>query len=426
MISTVFSIKALKWVDAGVVWTIILTGLAYHELGWKNGPVFVVPILALMLMARAILVPSSATRTFWLSIPVVPAVLAIQLAHGELYADTNLPFPDSSYVPILTWNMIILILAVGLATVASRVNYILRRTAYKATELGQYQIEEKIGVGAMGEVYRARHAMMRRPTAVKVIRGDLVDERTIARFELEVQQTARLTHPNTIAIYDYGRTPEGTFYYAMELLSGDDLKEIVTLTGPLPEPRVVHILAQACAALSEAHAIGLVHRDIKAGNIMLCERGRVFDVVKLMDFGLVRDTNQEDYALTAVGEVCGTPETISPEAIAGDEVGPAADLYALGAVGCYLLTGRPIFDVTTVLGFIGKHLESPPIPPSARGAIVSEDLERLLLACLEKRPEDRPESAEALRHALLALDSAGAWTQDDAARWWKSRGGELA
>lgn len=420
------SSATLKWLDAGVVWCIILASLASYEVGWDNGTIFVVPILGLLLLSRAIVVPSSATRTFWLSVPAVPAAIAMQLMHGRFYADTNLPIPDSSFVTFLTWNTIILILAVGLATLTSRVNHLLRRRAYEATELGQYVIEDKIGEGAMGEVYRARHAMMRRPTAVKVIRGNVVNERTIARFELEVQQTARLTHPNTIAIFDYGRTLEGTFYYAMELLDGEDLQEIVTKTGPLPESRVIHILTQTCAALNEAHSIGLVHRDIKAGNIMLCERGGAFDVVKLMDFGLVRDTNQQDSSLTALGEVCGTPETISPEAIAGDQVGPAADLYALGAVGCYLLTDRPIFDAATALGFIGKHLESPPIPPSARGATVSEDLERLLLACLEKLPEDRPESAAALRHALLALDNAGAWNQEDAARWWKSRGGKLA
>lgn len=408
-------------IDASLVWSAILGCLMYYQVGWKNGPIFVVPILGLFLLARAIFVPCRAVRTFWLSVPAIPAIIGIQLLHGDLYADVNLRYPDSSFGTLVAWNQLVLVLSVGLATVTSRVSFHLRRQVYQATEMGQYHLETKLGEGAMGEVYRARHALMRRPTAVKVIRATLVDDRTITRFEQEVRQTARLTHPNTIAIYDYGRTAEGTFYYAMELLEGEDLKEILLETGPMPPARVVHVLTQACAALTEAHARGLVHRDIKPANLILCERGLEFDVLKVMDFGLVKDTSEHDSGLTAVGEICGSPETMAPEMIRGDAVGPAADIYALGAVGCALLTAKPIFDAKTALAFVNLHLNEAPIAPSARGVEIPEDLERVLLSCLAKDPADRPASADVLRRALLACERMGEWTEDDARAWWQAR-----
>lgn len=414
------STGALLAVDAGLAWGTILGCVMYYQVGWTNGPLFVVPILGLFLLARAIFVPCRARRTFWLSFPAIPAILTVQLMHGDFYSDIDLRNPDSSFGPLLAWNQVVLILSVGLATVTSRVSFQLRRRVYEATQLGQYQLEERIGEGAMGEVYRARHAMMRRPTAVKVMRAGLVDDQTISRFEQEVRQTARLTHPNTIAIYDYGRTPEGTFYYAMELLPGEDLKEIVLKAGPMPPARVIHIMAQACAALTEAHARGLVHRDIKPGNIILCERGLRQDVVKVMDFGLVKDTWASETALPDAGDLCGTPETMAPETIRGREIRPAADIYALGAVGCFLLTGKPIFDAESVPAFVNMHLNEAPIAPSARGVDVPESLERILLSCLAKEPQERPASTAALRAALLTCEGVGTWTEDDATACWRA------
>ena len=414
------SMGALLAVDAGLAWGAILGCVMYYQVGWTNGPLFVVPILGLFLLARAIFVPCRARRTLWLSFPAIPAILTVQLMHGDFYADVGLRHPDASFGSLLAWNQVILVLSVGLATVTSKVSFQLRRRVYEATQLGQYQLEDLIGEGSMGEVYRARHAMMRRPTAVKVIRAGMVDEPTIARFEQEVRQTARLTHPNTIAIYDYGRTPEGTFYYAMELLPGEDLKEIVLRSGPMPPARVIHILAQACAALTEAHARGLVHRDIKPGNLILCERGLQHDIIKVMDFGLVKDTREKEPALSDGDGICGTPETLAPETIRGQEVRAAADIYALGVVGCFLLTGKPIFDAESALAFVGLHLNAAPIAPSARGVDVPEGLERLLLDCLAKEPAERPESAAVLRAALLACEVGDAWSEEDASQWWRA------
>jgi serine/threonine-protein kinase len=203
---------------------------------------------------------------------------------------------------------------------ASHLNYTLRVKAYEAKQLDQYVIEGKLGEGGMGEVYRAQHALMQRPTAVKVLRPDVTGSRALQRFEKEVRRTCRLTHPNTIRIYDYGRTPEGDFYYAMELLDGADLERLIAMTGPLSPARVVHVLAQTCAALHEAHEAGLVHRDVKPSNILLCIRGLEYDVVKVMDFGLVKDTATGDATLTRADEICGSPLTISPEALTGADV----------------------------------------------------------------------------------------------------------
>ncbi len=316
------------------------------------------------------------------------------------------------------WSQVFLVLTVGLATLTSRVNFSLRLKAYEATQLGQYVLEEKLGGGGMGEVYRARHALLRRPTAVKIIRPDLADQNMMLRFEQEVRQTARLTHPNTISVYDFGRTEDGVFYYAMELLDGADLGVILEKTGPMPPSRVIHILVQICGALEEAHEIGLVHRDIKPGNIILCRRGLIPDVAKIMDFGLVKDTRSPDPAVTAAGGVCGSPQTISPEALRGEPVGPPADLYALSAVGCFLLAGRPIFDADTPIEFMMMHLTEEPIMPSTHGVDVSEDLEGLLHQCLEKQPAERPASASALRDALLDCKDSNGWTRQDAEHWW--------
>jgi serine/threonine-protein kinase len=413
------STRTLKALDIAIAWAVVVGGLAYYEVGFSGGPIFLVPVLGLLLLGRAVFVPSTAQRTFWLSLPAAPAVLAIQLAHGELYAQIGLRHTDDAFVTLVTWNQIVLGLSIALATFASYVNFRLRRQVYEATQLGQYALEDRIGEGSMGEVYRAKHALLRRPTAVKVIRGGMLDDRTIARFEEEVRQTARLTHPNTIQVFDYGRTPEGTFYYAMELLDGADLKEIVTRDGPLAPARVIHILAQVCSALEEAHAIGLVHRDIKESNLILCEHGLDSDVVKVMDFGLVKDLRKEDAAISGAGETCGTPETMAPETIRGQTVGPPADVYALGAVGCYLLAGRHVFDAETGLAYIGEHLTGTPTPPSERGVDVPGDLEAILLRCLAKDTEDRPESVGALRDELLACGVAGGWTPDDAKSWWR-------
>ena len=299
----------------------------------------------------------------------------------------------------------------------------LQKATLEAKQLGQYALEEKIGAGGMGTVYRARHAMLRRPTAVKLLDVDKMSDAAIARFEREVQLTGLLNHPNTIAIYDYGRTPDGIFYYAMEYLEGINLDELVSRTGPLPEARAVYILRQVCGSLAEAHAAGLVHRDIKPANIFLTRRGLMADFVKVLDFGLVKSLESAESAnVTAANAVTGTPLYLSPEAMnPPDKVDAHSDVYAIGAVGYFLLTGTPVFGGATVMEICMKHVQTQPDPPSQRlGKPISPDLEALILKCLAKPQQDRPADAAQLLRELDKCKVAGHWTPDDAAAWWSA------
>ena len=300
----------------------------------------------------------------------------------------------------------------------------LRQAAIEARRLGQYTLEQKLGAGGMGTVYKARHAMLRRPTAVKLLDVDKMSEMAIARFEREVQLTSGLTHPNTVAIYDYGRTPEGIFYYAMEYLEGMNLEDLVQRNGPLPEARAVYVLRQVCGALGEAHAHDIVHRDIKPANIFLTARGGLHDFVKVLDFGLVKTLDGgESAGLTSAQGVTGTPLYISPEAVYHpDQVDVRTDVYAVGAVGYYLLTGTPVFTAESVVEICMKHVKAAPDAPSARlGRPISFDLENLLLRCLAKAPDDRPANAGEAVAALEACAVEGTWTADDATTWWANR-----
>jgi serine/threonine-protein kinase len=318
-------------------------------------------------------------------------------------------------------------LTVGLATIASRVIHRLRTEVTTIRTLGQYQLERKIGEGAVGVVYQATHGMLKRPTAVKLLRPELGGSEMLARFRREVQLTARLTHPHTVTIYDYGRTPDGLFYYAMELLEGASLQDVVDATGPQPVRRVVRILRDVALALDEAHSVGLIHRDVKPSNIMLARQGGQHDVVKVLDFGLVkRVQDEDDPAQTDVRTIRGTPHYLSPEAInAPGEVDARSDLYALGAVGYYLLAGRPVFDASSVFEVCMQHVQGTPEPLSeVRTAPCPEGLERLLFSCLAKSKADRPESAQALADALDRLELPS-WTRADAERWWQKYGPQV-
>jgi hypothetical protein len=288
-------------------------------------------------------------------------------------------------------------------------------------QLGQYTLEEKIGEGGMGSVYRARHAFLRRPTAVKMLDMDKVTEGALARFEREVQLTSRLNHPNTIAVYDYGRTPEGVFYYAMEFLQGIDLEDLVQRYGPLPEGRVVRILGQVCGSLAEAHDVGLIHRDIKPANIILSCRAGISDFVKVLDFGLVKAADTDAEAkITQANVTLGTPHYMSPEAVEHPEhVSALSDVYAIGAVGYFLLTGTPVFSGKTIMDICMKHVRAAPDPLSKRlDHPINPGLEALVLRCLAKDPKDRPQSTSALRQALEELDIGNSWTHEDANAWW--------
>jgi hypothetical protein len=411
----------LEAIDAAAV-ALVLVGFAAQALFVP--PAFagevahsLVLILTHMVIVRAVVVPSTATRSAGVSLLAALPVLA---------ALVRLP-PATGTDPVVTWNERLwsgLWTACGVvvAALVSHVIYGLRVEIQKARQLGQYTLEEKLGEGGMGSVYRARHAMLRRPTAIKLVPPEKASEAALARFEREVQLTASLSHPNTVSVFDYGHTPDGIFYYAMEYLEGTDLAALVRKDGPQAPARVVHVLRQVASALVEAHGIGLIHRDIKPENIILCERGGIPDVAKVVDFGLVRDLEPASGArLTQTNVIHGTPLYLSPEAIrAPDAVDARSDLYGLGAVGYYLLTGTHVFGGATTVEVCSHHLHSQPVPPSERlGRPVPAGLQRLILACLEKEPARRPASALELRDALDELDDVGRWGEREARAWWE-------
>ena len=413
--------------------------LAYEAMAWSipligRPDLLVLFVLSLVLFARAVYVPSSPLRTLVLGLAVgLPLPLGTYLrllgidaaefavAATSLHASSVEELASGgAFAVAFSWSM-----AVLLATGASSVIYGLRREAREARRLGQYTLEEKLGEGGMGVVYRARHAMLRRPTAVKLLARDRAGEASLARFEREAQLTASLTHPNTVTVFDYGRTSDGIFYYAMELLDGASLESVVAVAGPLPPERVTHILYHVASALSEAHQVGLIHRDIKPGNIILCRQGGVDDVPKVVDFGLVKDVERgTNVSLTQGDVIAGTPLYLSPEAItAPDAMDARADLYSLGAVGYFVLTGTHVFDGRTAVEICAKHLHEAPEPPSRRiGRQVPEDLESLLLDCLAKPPESRPSTAGELCRRLQACNSFGQWTPEKASAWWREHG----
>jgi len=276
----------------------------------------------------------------------------------------------------------------------------------------------------MGEVYRATHRMLARPAAIKLIRPEVPDAQlATVRFRREAEAAARLRSPHTVALYDFGVTQEGRLYLVMELLEGITLDMLVRQYGPLPPSRVIHVLRQVCDSLDEAHAEGLVHRDIKPANIHLSRIGREHDFVKVLDFGLVKSVAgaplDESHA-SAVGLTPGTPAYMSPEMVNGAEVDGRADLYSLGCVAYYLLTGKLVFEAETAIQTILQHVQQPPVPPSRRTDVaIPPRLEALVLACLAKRPSDRPASAADLRRALDEID-VEPWTEDRAERWWSA------
>jgi tRNA A-37 threonylcarbamoyl transferase component Bud32 len=306
-------------------------------------------------------------------------------------------------------------------------SYSLRAQARQIEEirqLGQYTLERKLGEGAMGTVYLARHAILKRPAALKLLKKEAVSEESVARFEREVQLTSRLTHPNVIEIFDYGRSPDGVFYYVMEYLDGLTLADLIEIGGPVPAPRVVHLVRRVCAALEEAHAIDLVHRDIKPLNIMVCRRGVQADVVKVLDFGLVKEVSAPDeLQLTSPDIVGGTPPYIAPERLKSPRlIDPRSDLFAVGAVAYNLLTGQATFEGETAMEICYKVLHETPAPPSARvGGHVPPALEALVMACMERDPDDRPGNAAEIIERLDAMPEVGGWTQKEARAWWEAR-----
>jgi serine/threonine protein kinase len=345
-----------------------------------------------------------------------------------------------AYQPLRVLRSIFLILLGLVAAFAAGVlavyysNLLWRRKASEAElklrTLGQYTLEEKIGEGGMGVVYKARHALLRRETAVKLLLPDRADDASVRQFEREVQLTCELTHPNTIQVYDFGRTPDGVFYYAMEFLRGLNLSDLVAEYGPQSEARVLHVLRQVCGSLQEAHQAGLVHRDIKPANIILCDRGGLPDTVKVLDFGLVRRVESGTEVATRTVEdkherLSGTPNYLAPESIRNPgHSDPRGDLYALGAVAYFLATGQPVFEGECYSEVLEHHLHTTPAPMGQRcpGNSVSAEFEALVLRCLAKDPAQRPSTALELRQAVEACPAANAWDLNQRHAWWKARG----
>jgi hypothetical protein len=408
---------------AYMVLTALALGLTFH-----SGPILptrsVSPeiswIGAVILMSSAI-VPTTRTKTLVAGL-VAASMNPVAMLWARAQGDWD--FGPASNALLMHYPDYLL---VGVAVVISHVVTTLGRQVAKAREMGSYQLGELLGRGGMGEVYKASHRMLARPAAIKLIRPEMlggtdpaVAARAIARFKREAEAAAHLRSEHTVDLYDFGVTDDQTLYLVMEFLDGMDLESLVRQHGPMPAPRVVHVLRQVCESLEEAHARGLVHRDIKPANIHLGRVGCRQDFVKVLDFGLVKTAagGAAQSLATIEGVIMGTPAYMAPEMARGDNVDGRADLYALGCVAYYLLTGDQVFSGDTVLKVITQHLQAVPVPPSKRTELpIPATLEHLVLACLAKKPEERPQSARQLAQSLDAIDGM-TWSEEEAGRWW--------
>jgi serine/threonine-protein kinase len=410
----------------------ILTSLSLAVMfHWDPMPadVRIVPAISwtgVVLLMFAGLVPSTPAKTLiagLVAAAMAPLSMLVARARGTW------PFEAASDALLMHYPDFLI---VGVAVATAHVVTSLGQQVARAREMGSYELGALIGRGGMGEVYTARHRMLARPAAIKLIRPEVLGTgnqadaaRAIARFRREAEAAATLRSPHTVELYDFGVTDDQTFYFVMELLDGMDLETLVRRHGPLPAGRVLHVLGQVCASLAEAHARGFVHRDIKPANIHIGRLGLACDFVKVLDFGLVKpvaDASLERPLATLDGPLMGTPAYMAPEMATGAPVDARADVYAVGCVAFYLLTGRQVFDGQTVVQIIAQHLHAVPAAPSSlRAAPLPDGLDQLVAACLAKDPADRPQDAIDLARALSACH-ADAWTDDDARAWWASEG----
>lgn len=385
----------------------------------------ILPAWLLLIFTYALFIPNT-----WQRAAVVAGTIAMLPVGLVLYMRwTSEPFArvvsqNPHFQGFEATVTLLMLLAAVIATWGVRTMGTLRRTAYQARLIGQYRLKRRLGAGGMGEVYLAEHVLLKRPCAIKLIRPEKAgDPEALARFEHEVQATARLTHWNTIEIFDYGRTDDGTFYYVMEYLPGMNLEQLVDMHGPMPPARVIHLLSQTCDALAEAHAQNMIHRDIKPANIFAASRGQVYDVAKLLDFGLAKPlARMEGGSLTQEGVIAGSPLYMSPEQITGEAVDARSDIYSLGVVAYFLLTGRRLFEDANPMKVLIAHAQEIPRRPSELVDGLSPELDAIVMTCLEKSPEKRFPNVQALRSALLRCDESGGWTRDDARCWWECNG----
>ncbi len=405
------------FIDVSATW-----GLGLYEYAGVNwvGPWILLFPFVVSITARRTLAASLITAS------VVPAVAGASLLVN------GVPEPLRAWIPGFLGRMMVpTYVCAVVAYFGARVIYRLTHDLSKARRIGSYQLVERIGVGGMGEVWKAKHRMLARPSAIKLIRPEKLGScgssslRIVERFEREVQATARLSSPHTIQVYDFGTTEDGNLYYVMEILDGIDLRTLVQRHGPVPSCRAIHFLRQACHSLAEAHADGLVHRDIKPANVFTCRNGLDYDFVKVLDFGLVKEDERVapgSTPLTQEGFQAGTPDFMAPEMVANaHEIDARADLYALGCVAYWLVTGQLVFEGKTPMAVLVQHARVEPTPPSLRTEMqIPTQLERIILACLRKDPTQRPGSAFELAERLTdAARGDGSWTAARAERWWR-------
>jgi hypothetical protein len=420
--------RAVEILDAALI---VVVCTSWALLGFRVPPTEPIEFSIILattytLILRSVIVPSTFLRTLVLSFVSMLPTMAFFFQRKLGFIPGAAPEKAQTFV---VFSQLWCLVAVLVAALNSRQIYGLRQRIREVGKLGQYTLEEKIGEGGMGVVYRAKHAMLRRPAAIKLLLAGRAEEKDIVRFEREVQLTSLLAHPNTISIFDFGRTADGEFYYVMEYLDGFDLERLIDATGPLDPPRALRILSQVSGALAEAHGLGLIHRDIKPANIILTERIDEPDVVKVVDFGLVRTIAHApgEVHVTTIDAITGTPMYLAPEALtAPATIDGRADLYALGCVAYYLVTGRPVFEAATVVEVLSKHLSEAPVPPSVRlGRPLEPDFEALILACLSKDREQRPASAAALHAEFSRCADMARVDLDALRRWWREHGDEL-
>ena len=383
--------------------------------------------LAVMMLTYGMLMPNGWRRTAAMMIPPILATTA-----NLLIAQRFLPSVAVAIDEIRAAEVAFaLILTGAIATYGTYTISTLRREANRAKQLGRYRLKRELGTGGMGQVHLGEHQLLKRPCAIKVIRPDQISDRSaLERFEREVQTTARLSHWNTIEIFDYGHTNDGTFYYVMEYMRGLSLADLVKRYGPQSPARSIHFLAQTCWALQEAHNHGLIHRDLKPANIFAAKRGGVFDVTKLFDFGLVLLRGEGDNFLSMLGPgattpFAGSPLYMSPEQAVGMKLDARSDIYSLGGVGYYLLTGRPPFEGESAWRVMVAHAKEQITPPSRWNPSIPKDLEAVILRCLAKEPGDRYESPREMAAALSACENSGQWGYEEAGSWWRERADEI-
>jgi serine/threonine-protein kinase len=385
--------------------------------------------IAVLIVLHPAIVPNTGGRTLAASF----AAASMDLVGVGVAGLRGVELPPMA---VVLWASLPNYIAAGLALVPATVIRHLGRQVGNARELGSYQLGELLGRGGMGEVYRGRHRMLRRPAAIKLIRPDPLSGRpkpqAVHRFRREAEAVAALHSPHSVALYDFGLTADGTFYYVMELLNGLDFEALVRRFGPVPPARMVYLLTQACRSLAEAHALGLVHRDIKPANLFTCRLGREHDFVKVLDFGRVKavgSASRDQPAATAPGITTGTPSFSAPEAaLGGDDVDHRADIYALGCVAYWLLTGRYVFDADNAVQMLYQHIHAEPVPPSRRTELpIPPSVDALVLACLAKNRADRPVDADTVADRLAACELGDdAWTPERSARWWRTHAPEMA